>query len=312
MSRVLRRAAIVAAALVGVYTFGVMPRWLHVIRLRAALPGLPKEWEGVRIAQLSDFHAGGWGVPLRSLRHARQVAEQFRPDLIALTGDYWDDGRPTETDGLFAGWPSGVPVVGVLGNHDDRDGPTSFARLLAELDEGGVRLLRNEALRIELRGRPAWVVGVDDPHSWQADEERAFAALPPGEEALLYLAHSPAAAATLEPGRARLMLSGHTHGGQFRLAPSGRIPAVKLVRRLKGGPERRDPELHRGWHWVNGAVLVISNGLGVSQVPGRFRARPQVILIELARAPLDGPPCDDVARYVSELHGTSWWSRLLS
>ena len=283
------------------YTVRVAPRRVEVVRLRVGLPELPPEWNGVRIAHLTDFHAGGRGVSLEMLRHARTVAEGFRPDVLALTGDFYHGGRRVDAGGLFTGWPQDVLVVAVLGNHDDRGGDEHVRALVGELRTAGVHVLRKESIAVTLRGRKAWVVGVDDPHAWKMDDDRAFRAVPDAEDALLYLAHSPAAASTMPVGRARLLLSGHTHGGQIRILPSGRIPFVAWIRRMTGAPARNDPPFFRGVHWFRGAVVVISNGLGVSQAPVRFLANRQVVLIELARADAYGPPCDDVARYVTRL-----------
>src|SRR5690606_28194009 len=75
------------AALGGAYMFGIAPRWLQVVRVRVRLPGLPTAWDGVRIAHLSDMHAGGKGVRDSLLLRARQAALDFEPDIIAITGD---------------------------------------------------------------------------------------------------------------------------------------------------------------------------------------------------------------------------------
>jgi hypothetical protein len=67
------------------------------------------------------------------------------------------------------------------------------------------------------------------------------------------------------------------------------MPFPGLLRwlfREKGA--RRDPDLFRGWHPIGTTVLVISDGLGVSQLPIRFRTRPQLTLIELVQAPHHG------------------------
>ena len=301
--RALVAAVAPVATIVGlvIYTVRIAPRWLEVVRLRIALPGLPIEWTGLRIAHLSDFHAGG-AIPLDLLQRAKVVAMDESPDIVALTGDFYNAGQPSDVGDLFSQWPEGVPVFAVLGNHDHRATERDRGRLLDELCGGGVEVLDNRAVKLSLRGLPAWIVGVDDPFSRKMDEEQAFAALPASEGALLYLAHSPVAARTVPVGRVSVTLSGHTHGGQVRLTPDGRVPMVKLVRRLLGSPERPDPDVHRGVHWLRGTVLVISHGLGVSKLPWRFRTRPQVILIELARAPVDGPACDDVGRYVQRLN----------
>jgi predicted MPP superfamily phosphohydrolase len=300
------------SALLAVYTLCVAPRWLRVERLRIALPGLPAAWRGVRIAQLADPHAGARGVPLDMLLRARQAALDFQPDIVALTGDYYHDGRRVSAPGLYARWPAGVRVFAVLGNHDFRAGEEQLAEVERELEDGGARVLRNTALEIELRGEAAWVVGVDDPFTFRADERLAFQQLPPDEEALLFLAHSPAAVEALPLGRARLTLAGHTHGGQLRLLPSGRTPGVGLLRRLLGAGPRRETTLYRGRHWRRGTLLIISDGLGLSQLPARFRTRPTVLLLELAQAPASGAACDDAARYVTVQNPQPRWARWLT
>ncbi|MEX1158260.1 MAG: metallophosphoesterase [Thermomicrobiales bacterium] len=299
------------AGAVAAYATWIAPRWLEIVRIKVAVPALPNEWIGLRIAHLSDFHAGG-GVPLDLLRRAKAIALGDEPDIVALTGDFYNGGQVRDVGDLFSDWPGAESVVAVLGNHDHRGPQADQERLLDELSRAGVEVLGNRAINLPVRGLPAWIVGVDDPFSWKMDEEQAFSELPTEADALLYLAHSPVAATTLPVGRVRLMLAGHTHGGQVRLVPDGRIPFVSLARRLRGAPQRPDPELHRGLHWVRGAVLIISNGLGVSKLPWRFRTRPQVVLIELERASSYGPACDDARRYVRRLNPGPCWLRWLS
>lgn len=277
--------------------------WLRVRRLDVALPGLPSEWVGVRIAHLSDFHIGARGTSRRVLRRARTAALRFRPDIVALTGDYFDHGRIVADDGLLSGWPDGASVFAVLGNHDFRGSSDAPQHVVDALHRGGARVLRNEAVGVPLRGRTAWVVGVDDPFTRRSREAEAFATVPESDDALLFLAHSPSIDDTTPLGRARIMLCGHTHGGQVRLLPSGRIPLVRLVRRLLGTPPRREPSVYRGAHWLRGMLVVVSDGLGVSRLPLRWRTRPEVVLIELCRIQVSGPPCDTASRYVTRRTG---------
>jgi predicted MPP superfamily phosphohydrolase len=304
--------ALLATAAGAVYSIGIAPRWLRVTRLRIALPGLPAAWDGLRIAQLADFHANGPRVSDDFLAHAKQTALDFAPDLVAITGDFFEDGQWSEKGELYRAWPAGVPVLAVLGNHDYRGGPINRDLLLAQLQETGIALLRNAATTIILRGCPAWVAGTDDPHSGRHDVTQTLGNVPDCEDVLLLLAHSPAVVTELPFGRVRLMLSGHTHGGQVRLLPSGQVPFVNLLRALRNLPRRTDPPFFRGWGWVRGTVLVISDGLGVSTLPIRFRTRPQVILIELAAAGCPAAPCDDGDRYVTDLSEEPRWLRWLT
>lgn len=293
-----------------IYVTRIAPRWLRVSRLRVRVPHLPDEWRGVRISHLSDFHVGAPGLPLDHLHRARGVALAFEPDIIALTGDYYEAGSDVPSEGLYRDWPDGALVFGVMGNHDRRGRPGTLQRIKDELRAGGVDILDNEARQVCLRGRQAWVAGVDDAHTYNADVERALSMVPEDETVLLLLAHHPDAIRHLPVGRVRLQLSGHTHGGQVRLLPSGELPFVDLIRKLRDLPPRPDGPVYRRWHWMKGTVLLISDGLGVSSLPMRFRTRPHLILIELDRAEAHAPePCDDVDRYVEEIDPEPWLIR---
>jgi hypothetical protein len=184
--RIVTIAGIACGLLLACLT-GYSTRRLRVLRLRVSLPGLPNRLRGLRVAHLSDFHAGARGTPLSMLMNARNEALTFRPDIVALTGDFYDNGKQVAVDGLWSGWPKGTSVVAVLGNHDFRGGHDALGSLVHELESGGVRVLRNTAERFDLRGNPQWIVGVDDPFTWRADDTAAFGALPDHEDALLFL-----------------------------------------------------------------------------------------------------------------------------
>lgn len=294
------------------YARSIAPRWLETVHLRVGVPSLPAAWDGVRIAHLSDLHVGGSGVRLDMLWRARRIAEAFEPDIIAITGDFYDHGRPVPDGGLLSGWPESAAVVGVLGNHDLRGTDAGFAELLRQLDDGNVRLLRNDAIHLQLRGRDAWIAGTDDPFTFRDDVVAALDQVPGDTEALLLLAHSPAVVRDLPMGRARVVLAGHTHGGQVRLMPSGRVPFVSILRRFKDDPPRNDPPFYRGARWIRGSLVIVSSGLGMSELPLRFRTRPQVLLIELTNAVAQGPACDAASRYVERLKPPPWPLRWLS
>ncbi len=272
---------------------------MRITRLRLGLIDLPDAWRGVRIALLTDFHAGGRRVPLALLARAKREALRFDPDIVVLGGDFYDEGHRVETGDLFTGWPAGLTVIAVMGNHDFRGEPENVAGLIDELREAGVCVLRNEAIPVDLRGRTAWIAGVDDPHTRRDDVAAALGQIPGGETALLLVTHSPTSAVDVPYGAVRLLVAGHTHGGQIRLLPSGRLPFIKQIRRLKGLRPQPPLPYVRGQHWQEGALIVISDGLGQSMVGARFRTRPELILLELDEAPVDGPACDEVERYVT-------------
>lgn len=236
------------------------------------------------------------------LHKARAIAEAFEPDVFALTGDFYDSGRDVASEGLYTNWPGGAVVLAVMGNHDRRGPSGTLEVIKAELRQAGVTILNNDALKVCLRGRGAWIAGVDDPHTFNSDVGAALGNVPAGESVLLFLAHGPAAVLDLEPGQASVLLAGHTHGGQIRLLPSGAVPFIDPLRKLLGADGRPDGPVYRRWHRINGTILIISDGLGVSTLPIRFRTRPHLILIELVAAEKhDERACDDIDRYVTDL-----------
>lgn len=287
------------------------PSWLQVNRLRVGIIGLPDEWRDVRVAHLSDFHLGHSLIVEDVVRRARREAFAFAPDIIALTGDFYDDGRTTADIGLFSDWPD-AHMFAVFGNHDHRGGSNHLARLARDLETSGVRVLINDSVKVPLRGRDAWIAGVDDPYTGKDDLRRTLDAIPDGEDALLLLAHAPTIVDGIPVGKIRLVLTGHTHGGQVRLLPSGRTPFLRLIHWIIREPRRNEPTVYHGVHWMRGAIISISNGLGMSQLPLRFRTRPQVTLIELVDVSDGDAACDDPRRYVENVTQESRLARWMS
>lgn len=302
MIRAVSLAVACLVTAVFLYTTTLATRWLRVSRLRISVPGLDHEWAGTRVAHLSDFHIGAPGMTTDHLRRARSIALSFQPDIIALTGDYYENGATSPSNGVFSEWTGGVPVFAVMGNHDRRGAPGTLDRIMDELRCAGVTILNNEAREVCIKGRTTWIAGVDDAHTFNSDVARALEDLPDGEQALLFLSHTPDAIRQLPPGRAHVLLAGHTHGGQIRLLPSGAVPFVVPIRKLRGAMPRPDGPVHRRWHRIQGTTVIVSDGLGISTLRVRFRTRPHLILLELHPAQeASDTPCDDVTRYVEEI-----------
>ncbi|MBA4158410.1 MAG: metallophosphoesterase, partial [Gemmatimonadetes bacterium] len=98
--RLLVASAIGAGAL-GAYALLVEPRWLEVTRTTIHLRGLPQGLEGLRIALLTDLHAGE-GTSLGLIRRACRLTMREKPDLVALTGDFAADDAESFADVLEA------------------------------------------------------------------------------------------------------------------------------------------------------------------------------------------------------------------
>lgn len=158
---------------------------LEVDRLR--LPVLAGDGEGFRIAHLSDLHVrAGDAAGQRALeRLAAQVAGA-RPQLVAISGDLWDDAADPagvaaniEAAADFAARLAGLaPVIAIQGHSDH------LGHGVARLAEAGVRWLGNESLRIEAAAGPFLLVGLSQQAGFDElvrelrDDRPRFTALP--------------------------------------------------------------------------------------------------------------------------------------
>src|SRR5436190_20634079 len=117
-----RKWIISAAATFGAltaYAAFIEPRWLELKRTRIHIRDLPPPLEGLRIALLTDMHAGG-ATPLSVVRRATALAMRERPHIVALTGDFAVDSARSFREVLRALSPLDAPlgVFAVPGNHD--------------------------------------------------------------------------------------------------------------------------------------------------------------------------------------------------
>ncbi|PZW45935.1 hypothetical protein C8P66_110133 [Humitalea rosea] len=273
-----------AAVAAGGYGGWLEPqRRLSVARYRPDVPG----WGGrapLRIVMLSDIHAGEPVMPAARVAAVVARANALRPDLILLLGDFAGHDRfvsalvPMATiAGLLGGLRAPLGVHAVLGNHDWWDDPQASPQYppacVEALAAAGVSVLRNGALRLRDGADGFWLAGLDSQtafHETGADDlPRVLAALEDDAPAIL-MAHEPDIFARATP-RFAMQLSGHTHGGQIRLAGwSPRVPSA-YGNRYAYGLVREE-----------GRSLVVSGGLGCSTLPVRFGVPPEITLVEVA------------------------------
>jgi predicted MPP superfamily phosphohydrolase len=223
-----------------------------------------------RIVHLTDLHVG-WATPPHLLRQAIRQATRLEPDLVVLTGDYLNHTLKhlAVLERFLALLPR--PCVATMGNHDHWAGAAEIQRVMERL---GIVVLSNRSTRMQLsrRGTRLTLVGVDDGRTDHDDVARAFAGVEQPERALV-LTHFPPSAEAIARHGGRLILTGHTHGGQLD------VPLVtRALSRLAG------QRYIAGWYPVERARLYVNAGIGSSAIRCRVgrRARPEVALLELA------------------------------
>ena len=301
--RTLGWGAVSSAALAS-YAFAIEPLWRLVVT-RYALQ--PEHWTrglNLRIAVLADIHAVNPWMSLDRIEHIVARTNALKPDITLLLGDFSSGMSRFVTSQVHSSeWAPALARLeaplgrfAVLGNHDwwedktaqrQGHGPT-FGQVA--LEDAGVPVLENQAVRILHEGRPFWIAGLGDQlallprraygrTSWQGmDDLPATLGPVPEDEPVILMAHEPDVFPEVLKTRTpvSLTVSGHTHGGQFRFF--GHSPVV---------PSRYGNKYAYG-HVVeprpDGGLcdLLVSGGLGCSIAPVRFGVPPEIVLLELS------------------------------
>jgi predicted MPP superfamily phosphohydrolase len=233
------------------------PRRFRLYDLPLTVPGWPPALDGLRIAVVGDVHAGSPWVDLERVETVVDAVVAAAPDLVLLLGDHLADvtfGKHVEpapvAQALAGLLRAGVPVVGVLGNHDWYAGGW---KVRAALESAGLPVLEESAVPV-LDGR-LWVAGVGD--LWERTPSVATAlAHVPADAPVLLMTHNPDVIADV-PASVCLTVAGHTHGGQ--VAVRGRP--------LHHVSERTANRWTRGWYADE--RLFITAGVGSSLIPLR-------------------------------------------
>lgn len=221
----------------------------------------------LRLAFISDLHIGPL-TPRRLLDNAFKMLASLAPDVLVLGGDYVfldvNESMARELEERVAAVPARTKLA-VLGNHDLW---THHDLIERALERAGCRVLINDAQRLPAPHDRFAVVGIDEPWTGRADGGRAFAA----SDAPINIAvsHAPEGLPFVEGRGAKLLLCGHTHGGQIAL-PKG--PVV-----VHGPLGRRWPS---GLHHLGGMHLFVSRGIGMVDIPLRAYAPSDVSLFTL-------------------------------
>ncbi len=242
-----------------------------VERVAVPLPELPAALEGLRIAQISDVHIGPT-VRVDTVRAMVEQVNALEPDLVVLTGDLADGsvGELAPHAAPLADLRAPLGRFFVTGNHEYYSGVFAW---LAETERLGFTNLVNEHRVLERGGARLVVAGVTDERArsivpeHRTDAAAALAGAPAGAPRIL-LAHQPRSAPAAAAAGADLILSGHTHGGQY-------VPwtwAIHLV----------EPYI-TGLYRVGEAQLWVNRGTGTWGPPLRLGSRQEITLLELTR-----------------------------
>lgn len=250
-------------AMVGGYSFWLEPNWIDVSfhDLRST-----KVAGSIRIVQLSDLHLQD--ITQREIDVADKV-KALKPDVVILSGDVIDTQDRLPSLHTFLTALAATPTVAVLGNWEYWAN-VDLSALRREYEHHGIPLLVNEVASLQVRLKTLHLVGMDDFTAGKPDA--ALLAAPPGPGTAVLVEHSPGYFEHLPMQNSRkfsLCLSGHTHGGQITLfgwavwtpPGSGRFSS--------------------GFYETGACRLYVSKGVGMSLLPARLGARPEIAVFDL-------------------------------
>ena len=210
-----------------------------------------------RIALISDLHLGAF-VGVDHIKRIVEAVNAIHPDLIVIAGDLIDDdnsilSEPAELQRLsceFRQLRSKYGTVLTLGNHDPDAADAVF---LSFLDSCHIELLHNQWLELPAVN----VIGLSDPaHNIRTPISTLLADRNPKKPTIV-VDHDPRYMDASVERNIDLILSGHTHAGQF-------FPASVLTRVALG------KQRFYGHHKVGNTHTVVTSGAGSFNLPVRL------------------------------------------
>ncbi len=289
LSKVALGAAVIPVA---TFSFGIISgaHDYRTRRLTIALPNLPKEFDGIRIGQLSDIHSGSFFNKKAVLGGVEMMINE-KPDVLFFTGDLVNNESTEVTDyiDIFGKLDAPLGVFSILGNHDYGDYKSweSAAAKHKNLDDLktahkqlGWDLLLNENRYLQVDGEKIAIIGVEN---WGARGFTKYGNLKNAYQGVknapvkLLLSHDPShwdAQIRPEYSDIDLTLSGHTHGFQFGVE----------IGNFKWSPSQYFYKQWAGLYSEDNQHIYVNRGFGFIGYPGRVGIAPEITVIELTKA----------------------------
>ena len=238
---------------------------------------IPKDFDGFKIAQISDFHN------TKSKKLTNDLVEEIKktkPNIIVLTGDLVDSYKTNINVVIsFVEKINDIaPIYYVTGNHEARI--DNYDELKDKLEKNKVIILDGKLEIIKKDNSEINLIGIDDPsfnfNTYRDDSTIIQDSLVPikynKNNFNILLSHRPELIETYAKNNFDLVLSGHAHGGQIRIPFIGGLIAPN---------QGLFPKYTSGIYEMNNTKMIISRGIGNSVLPFRVNNRPELVVIKL-------------------------------
>ncbi|MDO4547328.1 MAG: metallophosphoesterase [Clostridia bacterium] len=243
--------------------------------------GIPADLVGKKLLFATDAHFGGL-MNDRRMGRIIDLMTSLKPDIILLGGDNADNfaNEAAFCERHLSRLHAPMGVFCVPGNNDWEAVDGDYDKLRHMVKKAGATLLVNEYVTLPVDAGRLIISGIDDYKRGNPDKN-SISHFRECEDFHILLSHSPSAiddALEGENSGVRLVLCGHTHGGQLRIGKLSPY-AIGFENTLNS---RRKYFFVNGEHDVDGMKIIVSNGIGCSLLPVRIGVAPQINLFTLS------------------------------
>lgn len=285
-------AVVAGAGLMGTFAFGIISgaHDYRIRRVKVALKNLPKAFDGIKIAQLSDIHSGSF-FNKTAVKGGVEMLMKEKPDIAFFTGDLVNDRAVEVKDyiNIFNKVKAPLGVHSTLGNHDygdyfQWDSQATKNRNLDDLKKAhqflGWNLMLDENRAIRVDGEEIGLIGIQN---WGAGNFAKYGNLEKAYHGTdnypvkILLSHDPShwrAQVLPNYNDIDLAFAGHTHGMQFGVE----------IGKFKWSPVQYRYKEWAGLYEENDQYLYVNRGFGYLGYPGRVGILPEITIIELVKA----------------------------
>ncbi len=263
----------------------------RITRTKLVLPNLPKSFEGMKLAQISDVHSGSF-YNQKAVKGGVDLLLSEKPDMVFFTGDLVNNlaSEMREYQDIFSKITAPLGVYSVLGNHDygeyhfGQGASPAKAKNLADIisthHRMGWNLLINEHKVITINNEKIGILGIENWGMGRFPKFGKMESAVAGTDDLpvkLLLSHDPShwRGEVLEKyPTIDAMFSGHTHGMQFGIKTDF----------FQWSPVQFIYKEWSGLYKQNHQQLYVNVGYGFLGYPGRVGILPEITIFELTSA----------------------------